>query len=53
MTDRLVFVRLSLSVPLYKKGANGEVTPLSNPLHRWRKKIDNYRCEGKNDLKGS
>jgi hypothetical protein len=34
MTDRPVFVRLGLSVPLYKKDANGEVTPLSNPLRR-------------------
>jgi hypothetical protein len=52
MTDRLVFVRLGLRVPLYKKDANGKVTPLSNPLRRWRKKIDDYRCEGKNDLEG-
>lgn len=50
MTDRPVFVRLGLSVPLHKKDTNGEVTPLSNPLRRWRKKIDDYRCEGKNDL---
>ena len=34
MTDRPVFVRLGLSIPLYKKDANGEVTPLSNPLRR-------------------
>jgi hypothetical protein len=46
MTDRPVFVRPGLSVPLHKKDANGEVTPLSNPLRRWRKKIDDYR----NDL---
>jgi hypothetical protein len=46
MTDRPVFVRLGLSVPLHKKDANGEVAPLSNPLRRWRKKIDDYR----NDL---
>jgi hypothetical protein len=52
MTDRLVFVRLGLSVPLYKKEVNGEATPLSNPLRRWRKKIDDYRCEGKNDPEG-
>jgi hypothetical protein len=52
MTDRPVFVRLNLSVPLHKKDANGKVTPLSNPLRRWRKKIDDYRCKGKNDLKG-
>jgi hypothetical protein len=50
MTDRPVFVRLGLSVPLHKKDANGEVTPLSNPLRRWRKKIDDYKCEGQNDL---
>ncbi|KAH8760754.1 hypothetical protein BGZ57DRAFT_770046 [Hyaloscypha finlandica] len=52
MTDRPVFVRLGLSVPLHKKEANGEVTPLPNPLRRWRKKIDDYRCEGKNDPNG-
>ena len=52
MTDTPVFVRLGLSVPLHKKDANGEVTPLSNPLRRWRKKINDYRCEGKNDLEG-
>ena len=51
MTDRPVFVRLGLSVPLHKEGANG-VTPLSNALGRWRKKIDDYRCEDKNDLGG-
>lgn len=50
MTDRPVFVRLGLSVPLHKKDANGEVTPLSNPLRRWRKKIDDYKCEGRNDI---
>ncbi|KAE8441970.1 hypothetical protein EG329_004137 [Mollisiaceae sp. DMI_Dod_QoI] len=38
---------LGPSIPLYKKDANGEVTPLSNPLYRWRKKIE---CESKNDL---
>jgi hypothetical protein len=52
MTDRPVFVRLGLSIPLYKKEANGEVTPLPNPLCRWRKKINDYRCEGKNDPNG-
>jgi hypothetical protein len=51
MIDRPVFVRLGLSVPLHKKDENGGVTPVSNPLRRWRKKIDEYRCEGKNDLK--
>jgi hypothetical protein len=50
MTDRPVFVQLGLSVPLHKKDANGEVTPISNPLRRWRKKIDDCRREGKNDL---
>lgn len=34
MTNRLVFVRLGLSIPLHKKDANGEVIPLSNPLRR-------------------
>jgi hypothetical protein len=43
-------VRLGLSVPLHEKDANGEITPLSNPLRRWRKKIDDYKCEGQNDL---
>ena len=52
MTDRPVIVRLVLSVPLHKKDANGEVTPLSNPLRCWREKIDDSRCEGKNDLEG-
>ena len=33
MTDRPIFVRLGLSVPFHKK-ANGEVTPISNPLRR-------------------
>ena len=32
MTDRPVFIGLGLSVPVYKKEANGEVTPLANPL---------------------
>jgi hypothetical protein len=50
MTDRPVFVRLGLSVPLHKKDANGEVTPISNPLRRWRKQIDDYKWEGRNDL---
>jgi hypothetical protein len=50
MTDRPAFVRLGFSVPLHKKDANGEVTPISNPLRRWRKQIDDYKCEGRNDL---
>jgi hypothetical protein len=49
MTDRPVFVKLGLSIPLHKKDANGEVTPLSNPLRRWRKNIDG---EDKSDLEG-
>jgi len=52
MTDRPLFVRHGLSVPLHKKNATGEVTLVPNPLRRWRKKIDNYLCEGKNDLGG-
>ena len=52
MIDRPAFVQLGPSIPLYRKDANGEVTPFSNPLYRWRKKIDEYKCEGKNDLKG-
>ncbi|CZR68400.1 uncharacterized protein PAC_18299 [Phialocephala subalpina] len=51
MTDKPVFVKLGL-YPLYEKDTNGEVTPLSNPLRRWRKKIDEYRREGENDLEG-
>lgn len=34
MADRPVFVRLGLSVPLHKKDADSEFTPLSNPLRR-------------------
>ena len=49
MTDRPVFIGLGLSVPVYKKEANGEVTPLANPLRYERKKIDDYRYEGKNN----
>ena len=52
MIDRPVFVRLGLSVPLHRKDTNGEVTPVSNPLRHWRNKIDDYRCEGKNDFEG-
>jgi hypothetical protein len=33
MTDRLVFMRLGLSIPLYKKDANSKVILLSNPLY--------------------
>ncbi|TVY15624.1 hypothetical protein LARI1_G009016 [Lachnellula arida] len=51
MTDRPVFMRLGHSVPLHKNDEYGGVTPNSNPLRRWRRKIDEYRCEGKNDLK--
>lgn len=52
MTNRPVFVKLGLSILLHKRDANGEVMPLLNPLRRWRKKIDEYRYEGKNDFKG-
>jgi hypothetical protein len=52
MTDRPVFVRLGLSVSLYKKDTNSKVISLLNLLRRWRKKIDNYRYKDKNDLKG-
>ena len=45
-------MRLGLSVPLHKKDANGEATPISNPLCRWRKQIDDYKCEGKSDPDG-
>jgi hypothetical protein len=50
MTNRPVFVQLGLSVPLHEKDANGKVTPISNPLCRWRKKINDCRREAKNDL---
>jgi hypothetical protein len=52
ITNRPVFVRLGLSIPLYKKEANGKVILLPNPLYYWRKKIDNYRYKGKNDSNG-
>ncbi|KAH8650348.1 hypothetical protein BGZ60DRAFT_421782 [Tricladium varicosporioides] len=52
MTDRPVFVRLGLSVPLHEKDTNGEVIRLPTPLHRWRKKIDDYRCGDENNHKG-
>jgi len=35
---------------LHEKDANGKVTPISNPLRRWRKKINDCRREAKNDL---
>ncbi|KIM93127.1 hypothetical protein OIDMADRAFT_138353 [Oidiodendron maius Zn] len=50
MTDRPAFVRLNLSIPLYKKDTNSKALPLSNPFHRWRKKIDDFRRKGKSDL---
>lgn len=53
LTDRPAFVRLGLSIPLYKKDTNGKVSPLLNPLPRWRKKIDDYRRLGKSDLEGT
>ncbi|KAH6690813.1 hypothetical protein BKA61DRAFT_684491 [Leptodontidium sp. MPI-SDFR-AT-0119] len=37
MTDRPVLVHLGVSIPLHRKDANGEVTPISNPFGRWRK----------------
>ena len=51
ITDKPVFAKLGLSIPFHKKDANGEITALSNPFRRWRKKID-YRREDKNDLEG-
>jgi hypothetical protein len=33
ITNRLVSVRLGLTIPLYKKDINSKVTPLSNPLY--------------------
>jgi hypothetical protein len=52
MTDRPVFAKLGLSVPLHKKGTNGEIIPHLNPLRGWRKTIDDYRRDSKNDLDG-
>jgi hypothetical protein len=52
MTDKPVFAKLGHSILFHKKDANSEVTPLSNPFRRWRKKIDDYRCEDKNNLEG-
>src|SRR6266498_4126872 len=40
MSDRPVFVKLGLSIPLHEKDANGKITPISNPVRHWRKKID-------------
>ncbi|TVY92739.1 hypothetical protein LAWI1_G002816 [Lachnellula willkommii] len=47
MTDRPMFIQLGLSIPFHQKDKNGKVTPISNPLYRWRKKIDDYRCKGR------
>lgn len=52
MIDRPAFVQLGISIPLHTKNTNGEVTPISNPLHQWRKKIDDDQRKGKNDLEG-
>ena len=52
MADRPVFVELSLSIPLHKEDANGNVTPIPNPFRRWRLKIDEYRRKDKENLKG-
>jgi hypothetical protein len=49
MTDRPVFVRLGLSIPLHEEDENSKVTPISKPFGRWRNQIDDYRREGKND----
>ena len=50
MTDRPVLVHLGVSIPLHRKDANGEVTPISNPFGRWRKEIDSYMRRDMNDL---
>jgi hypothetical protein len=52
MADRPMCLKLGLSILLYKKSPNGEVTPISNPLRRWRKTIDDYKRECKNDSEG-
>jgi len=48
MADRPMCVKLGLSIPLHKKRVSGELMPISNPLRRWRKTIDDYRRESKN-----
>ena len=52
MTDRPVFAKLGLSIPLHKNDANGKIIPIPNPFRGWRKTIDDYRHEGQNDLEG-
>ena len=52
MADKPVVVELSLSIPLHEEDANGNVTPISNPFRRWRLKIDEFRCKGKENLEG-
>lgn len=53
ITNRPVFVKLGLGIPLHRKDANSEITPVLHPLRGWRTAIDNYRREGKNGLEGS
>jgi hypothetical protein len=52
MADRPIYVKLGLSVPLHKEDTNGVITPTLEPLHRWRKKIDEYRYKVNHDLEG-
>jgi hypothetical protein len=40
MADKPSYVQLGLSIPLHKTGKTGEITPISNPLRGWRKKIN-------------
>ena len=37
---------------MHEEDTNGEITPYPDPLGHWRKQIDEYRCQGKNDLGG-
>jgi hypothetical protein len=48
MAERPSYVRLGLSIPLHKTEKAGEITPISDPLRGWRKKIDVDKLKVKN-----
>lgn len=52
MVDRTMSVKLSLSIPLHTEGSSGNSTPISNPFHRWKRTIDDYRRQDKTDCPG-
>jgi hypothetical protein len=52
MADRLASMKLGLSIPLHEKNPTEEVVPILNPFRRWRKMIDDYRQEGRNEFEG-